>query len=435
MIDKHLRNLGLHRVEENLGEIAASALQQLKAAIKNSRIKSSYLKPGPTQGLGMLLCLDIGGTSTRCALFDPEGGGEWGVLFEAANTDLKPAGQDTPGASFKTFAAVVAKRIAESPAMQLLKAERLEIDGLGIVWSQAQTSVPKEWGIEALVYDRAHYAKGEWFIRDLLDGDPIGLPFREELTRQGLNVRRTIVSNDVVLTMLALPEAHAGMVMSTGLNATVLLAAEERRYIHNAQFGDQLQIDSKYRSTADFLEAGKTAHTIEFLSAGKFLPALFASHITKLHELGVKELQSVAAFLRANPKNLSFSAADMGDLLHKPAVFQARYGERMKIEPEALALLGTLSAALIKRAGKLGAIVGFASISTQFEECQNFTIALDSRLSRELRELRQTMEAALPTILPKGISAKFELLSPTATLGGEVSVPMLGLAQALAQTD
>ena len=379
------------------------------------------------------ILIDIGGTSTKVAVRRLSPGQReptWLVLFESPNDDFQEAG--ATGTGLLRFARAVAERTEK--AMKSAALAPAPAWGLGIVWSNAMINrlVPGE-GVHGQITSRKNYTKGEWFNADSKDGDSVSVPFCDAFTKVGLRIATVAVANDTPFTMKALVGADGGMVASTGMNATLVSEVGGSLVIHNAEMGTTCRVTPDMLSAGDRVSPGVPCTVIEQLIAGKFLPQTFAGHILALAKAGVVELTGIAQLLeqKGEAAFMHFQTADLSHLVLRPEKFSAAHPELGGLPPSTMAVLRELSQALILRAAKLAGLIAVSSVANQFSRKSAFTIALDSRLAREIPIFWAELQATVQRSVPSGKSAKLVLVDRLAVPGGALSVPMLGAAHAL----
>jgi hexokinase len=223
------------------------------------------------------------------------------------------------------------------------------------------------------------------------------------------------------------------------LNGTVAKTLRELRIsesddlvVCNAEIGGRMLIEEDYLSQADTI-GGEGRCTIEFLTSGKFLPTVFLSTIEYLSENGVPEFVDVVKFLneQGDQKERMFRSRHISALLEDDQ-------ERLREErpevfdfPEALPLLEALALRIVERSARLCAMVAYATVANRFDEKSDFKVALDSRLARAISFFRELLQQTLETITPEGKRIEVELLHGLDGVGGRITVPMQGAANAL----
>lgn len=450
--------------EKNFFSAESNLKQIVEIGKKMSALAGNFTKEAKFEALPSLipaqdantqheyaLLIDIGGTSTKVGIRQvlSPGREHWRLLFELKNIELKE--YEYSGNKFHAFCSLLAKRIRIYLDQAGFPREKLQ--ACGIVWSNAIENKfyikPKnlsseiaatEKCITGIVVQREFYGKGEWFIEDLKNGDDLGEIFEKSFADQGLNFISFLITNDTPLTMKSLTTADSGMVASTGLNGTLLKPLSDfvsgsasEKVICNAEMGGRFVLDDRFFSLADFAGAQKKATTVEQITAGRFLPFVFVSHVIELGNDKLDNLKELAKHLTelGEKRFFEFRARDLSLLLFDQVFFVARRTKKEYYSAEVLEILRELALQLILRSAKLCAVVALATISNQIEEKDDFLIALDSRLAREIPIFLETMEKTLKEITPAGKKINLNLVEPLAISNGKISVPMLGAARAL----
>lgn len=392
------------------------------------------------QAQSSVLAIDIGGTSTKAGLRFADG--RWKFLFEMPNKDLKIV--ESKRSAFACFAAILGQKIAE-----VFNSSQIKLDvvtSFGVVWSNAILNQKTSFGITGIVARRENYTKGEWFINDMRNGDDLGETLRQAFTEVGLTVKHLVITNDTPFTMTALNRSDAGVVASTGVNATILKSERELRLgqgdellICNSEIGNTFSLDSDVLSEGDCIESsdiagrGQVAGKIEFLIGGKFLPQIFAEHIVRLSKAGAKEFDKIAAYLEFGTNRYrEYSAADI-TLLLKASLreFLEKRKDPKLYSAECLESLQVLARAVTTRAAKLAAIVVYGSVCGQLILKDKLRVALESRLSREMPGFLETLKATTQELVGSHKTVEIILVEPLILSEGSISVPMQGAARAV----
>jgi len=440
-VKEHLEKLGFYNVEKQISEISQKIFYTFESlsslAANNIKLFPSLISAEQAQKFQTKsLIIDVGGTSTKVALRlhdQLDSIINWLFLFELPNQELFIAG---PEKAIERFAASLAIKIREKLAKLIIN--HMDIKALGIVWSNCLESraIPLK-GIGAVVSERSSYHKHEWFIDGLVDGDDLAQPFLNALKEREINIASLLIANDVPLTMKALPNSCSGLVVSTGLNGTLVYPVKDsgsvaRKVIFNAELGTHLMIDKAYLTPVDLSSEGALKESVQSLVAGGFLPALFDRYVVALAELGVSSFKIISPTLKGFPaagKTL-FQTQDLKNLIGAKQLVAKKLGTLSEI-PDLIDDLAVLSHEIIVRAARLAALLGFASICNQIQDSKELTIALDSRLAREIPIFWEIIKNQLSAFFPASKVAKLILLQPMETEGGQISVPMLGAAAAL----
>ncbi len=436
-IADHLRTIGFYRAEEAIGELCARAARMVKdagnpeAAEKFDKLPSCLSPQEATSQHPLVLTIDVGGTSTKAGVrfISQNSAPSWVLFFEIPNTDLD---DKKLGKSMHRFCSAIVENVVRAlPAHSIGKDQ---ISTCGVIWSNAvKNVVVPNAGVTGLVAQRAHYHKGEWYIADLKDGDDLGQIFVDAFAAHGIKISRYLLANDTPLTMKAGPGADAGMVLSTGLNGTIVDTVEGKLTICNAEMGGRMIIPEALRTEADFIGDDQPAELVEYLVSGKFLPRLFISYVNILAGRGVKEFQATNQFLQSlgTARWAYFTAEDISLLIKDQGLFITRRQGKGAFDAQALLALSELSREILTRAAKLAAVIAYATVSNQLALKNSFAIALDSSLCREIPPFRKTMNEQLKLIMPAGKEVQVLLLDRLMTKGGYISVPMQGTARAL----
>lgn len=375
-----------------------------------------------------VLAVDIGGTATKVGIRLNQNSKPWRVLLEDPNNSFDDS--SLSGGSLDRFATIVAKR-----TLAALKQHNINVSswGLGIVWSNAMNNpIIPGFGIDGVVTARDYYSKGEWFCRDVKDGDSVGQVFRNAFANCGMPISLTLVANDTPLTLKALPNAQSGMVVSTGFNATIVKNIGNGPVICNAETGTSFSVGTELVGPYDLISSNTRASIIEHLVSGQHLPKLFASHI-------MANASSIPAF-RELARHLSslgkaafefFAAPDLSNCLDKPEKFLEKCKAIAKLDLDQIPKYQTLVKDLLRRSARLSSIIAYASVVEQLDTNNSLTIALDSSLSRNIPFFWKTFQESLKEITPTGKNITLQLVDRQEAPGGILSVPMLGAANAL----
>lgn len=443
-----LKESGFYRMQEQTDALCAQAQEMNRLAGTRSDVPvfeafPSFIPSKRVQAcVSQELVIDIGGTSTKVGLrtCTESDGHSWNLLFEKKNDEFRPDDESGRSAhSFKVFVDLLSQAILEEARSSGVAVE--DIHYCGIIWSNAVTNrFDPEIGVTGIVASRSKYSKGEWFLRDLKDGDNLGELFTDALHEVGIPLRYLILSNDTVFTMTALPDSDAGMVASTGLNGTIVKelslfgeTQKDQDIICNGEIGGRFVIEDSLFSEGDWISDSQKARTIEDVTAGRFLPLIFVSHIRLLAENGVTELAPLLKYFESTEVNEweEYRAKDMALLfVDKPFFLERRKNPELYTR-EVLDILETLSHELYVRSAHLCSIVAYGTIANKIEEGKSFVIALDSRLSREVPLFRDQFNRSLEEILPETVVARVQLVEPLVLEDGKISVPMQGAANAL----
>lgn len=430
MLEDLLTRIGYFKIYENIsslkqiaGDIAINAGTEGNCALFPSYIPAkSASKKQET-----VLVIDIGGTSTKaCLRLCRDGETEWRFMFEYSNEDFEDSSIDAR--SIDRFFITLASRVSDYFKQSDVSGSNLS--ACALVWSNAIENQVVENGVTALVANIDLYRKGEWFNADLRNGDDLGEAFAKAMAKFGLPVDEILVANDTPLTMKAAENADAGMVASTGLNAT--LVTGRSAIICNGEVGGRFSVPNEFLSDADNVDEGLRAGTVEMLSSGAFLPRLFVSYVDLLAKNGCDEITDLAETLNSmgEDKWEVFDSRDMFFMMEDRNRFQLKHGD-LGISEQALDVIAELSSLLYQRGALMASLVAYASIYRQLEEKDNFIIALDSSLSRKVPVFWETFKQSLEGLMPEGKVAELELIRRVDLGEGRLSVPMIGAANAV----
>ncbi len=382
------------------------------------------------------LVLDIGGTSTKAAIrYVKDNQYHWKSLFEIKNVDLQLSCKNPRQASFSDYCHVLADEISSKLGDLNLKKEF----ALGVVWSNGLENyfLAESWGIGARVFNRKNYAKNEWFIQNLKEAEDLTPSFLSAFEGKGLAIDQFVITNDTPATLKAQIGAQAGMVLSTGLNITVLLKPQilgiesaEPFIICNSEIGNSVLVGKHFATEADLLPAGK-ADTIEHFASGKYFPILFQSYLLAAAKFGCKSLQSLAEYLEKIPDSLSLiRSRDLKDIVNGTNEYLDDSPLKdYLLEPKTKQALAEIAMSLIERSATIGAMLGAISVANILDVYPRPLIAFDSRLAREMPIFWEVYQQELSSCLPE---ARAMLLAPIKiSESQEISVPTQGLANTL----
>lgn len=400
-----------------------------------------------------IISLDIGGTYTRAALLrsTPTGEERWTTLFRAKHEQLVVGAKSEN--LFQALCLSLTERCFETLAE--LNIEAKDINGLGIVWSNAivSQSLPDSLknslgqrilGVSGKVTgkdnDGLFYKKGEPWNPDIHDGDDVGRAILESFLKAGFAIRAVTIANDTILTQKALPGATSGVVSSTGANATIVLKGETT--LRNTEIGNSLLIPPELQHPADKIES--KALTIEDLVAGVGMQPRLGLHISYLAEhfdIATKEFQNLknrlndvrALITKSANFPYVFKGKDLSALISRDFDrFLELRGDAAAIyeDPDLLELLHIIAKNIGLRAGKFAALLAYASVLNQLSnQGANLTVALDSSqahlINGYFESLTHTMRNLMHSKWPND-SVTVKLLNADPI----VTVPMRGAARA-----
>lgn len=363
----------------------------------------------PTPGATSLV-IDIGGTNFRATFetVDQRGRAQARVLLteRIANLGMPLDSGDSYGDFCRLSSERIAAELRDQP-----------IDALALGWSYPFTAIPSpdssRSGFDGVISSRVEgYKKGSIIITDLKDGDSVTAPLLAALGRRGVKPGCVIVGNDTVFTMKALPGCHAGVIASSGANATVVYDGN----ITNSELGAFSIVPGTALGIA---EQHLSNIRLEAPMSGKTLPLFFQANVKHLVE---------TRRLRASP----FVEKLLKDAPNADGVFEVASPELMsalvrgegpaELDPESLTILTQLALALEARAGSFAGLLCALSVCNLPVGPKR--IALDSSQARNfphyLEHLRETLN------MLDGLSS-VELLRPI----DEISIPTRGAFEAL----
>ena len=382
------------------------------------------------------LVIDIGGTSTKAGFRSFNGKENWNLLFDEKNDELRSSnGEEESLALFCKILGIHLHQALENQGLDFRT-----IKNFGIVWSNAMHNQPFEKGVTGFVADRDKYNKGEWFMAGLENGHDLGSEFISGFELEGFSVDSFIIANDTPLTLKALPGSSSGVVVSTGLNATILkngadLGLNPKNLdlmVCNGEIGGRFDIDESLLSAGDFIGADRPADTIEFLCAGRFLPALFINHLILLRS-DCSELEEVSEYLLdlGLDRFSEFRTKDLCLLIYDQKEFLKRRSQADIYSEASLDTMTELAKEIFIRSASLCSIVIYASIANLLDQADVFKVALDSRLGREVPIFWEHFLSSMDELSLGDSKVEIELINPIACNGGTISVPMQGAANAL----
>ncbi len=387
----------------------------------------------PTQTPCTTLLIDIGGTHTKVAVARAEDSFEF--LFDVPNESFRPAAPPT-GPALHVFFRTLLNRVVEIAPTLARSSIPVRV---GVIWSNQITTVPIETpslsGITGLVggLHDGGYRKREWFLDGLRDGDDIGREFQNALESSGINADVLVIGNDTVFTLFARPNSHAGVVISSGANCTLVgRGISGDRTIFNSELGGTLLVPDSMLSKGDLIFSATkkgASLAIEELCGGAWFTPLCASHIQALTAL--PEGSALVQMRNAiNAGALSLSNYALSALLRERASVPKEF---VNYDRSAIELLTELVEALVHRAGALAAVLTYLSVSTQLRGGnRNLNISLDSSMARHFVGYRESIEKHLKHLMPHDVTYSVHLVEPiNLAEGAEITVPMIGLARAL----
>jgi hypothetical protein len=419
--------LGVNRVRDHLSTIQALGEQMTANAptgsapccawdAGNIARQGSLASPSSTPRI----LLDLGGTHTKVATISPTG--EWQLLFDHNNEWFK--NQRAPSLSsiagfFRVLAHEIRQRIPQGVPVRV-----------GVIWSNQITTKRFETsttrGVTGIVsgLDSGGYRKGEWFLHDLVNGDDLGALLLCALHEQNIQPEVLVFGNDTLFTLFAAPSAHAGVVMSSGGNCTLVgTDATNKDDLFNSELGGMLLIPHQALSDGDLaLLKKKNASTLalEELCAGNWFAESVHTHleIASQYAEGAALRPLLQADLEISNRSLSAFIAK------EPNAF-------IQLDLETQTLLRDITSALIDRASLLAGLLTYLSVIDQVKAgLRKVTVSLDSSMARHFQGYLNGIQNAVNALRPKGVEISIELIHPIELPEGtEISVPMQGLAQ------
>lgn len=444
-----LSEAGYENIRRSIGDLAVRAREMAENA-GNPALKAdgfsrfeafpSYIPLlAPDVFPEAVLTIDIGGTFTKGAIRLRKGDNfEWRLLFHSRNEDFIEAANTHSDNSFECFATALAQHAQEQMLVAQVSPE--SISHCGIVWSNSIENKPADFGITALIVQREMYKKGEWFVEDLKNGTDLGQVFMDAFAPTRIGIGTLLIANDTPVTLTACEgNADAGMVASTGLNGTLVktlselgLAAATRAVICNAEIGGRMRLGAELVTEADLAACGESSVTIEYLSAGKFLPRCFTGTVELLAKSGINELQPFSRFAALSEGDSSqlFRSRHISSLLADQEVFRADFGE-WATSSEAVEALRVVAEKTVERSALLCGLVAYATVANRIADVGTATVAVDSRLAREMPLFLKVMQETAAGLMRDQGSISLQLLTGILTEKGKIAVPMQGAASAL----
>jgi hypothetical protein len=432
------RALGIHLVSENidtlvkLGESIVSNAASGRtpccawdAGSLTRRLSAKQSSPHHT------ILLDMGGTHTKVATKTRDGG--WALLFDHLNDWFEPKRDPKLPPLQGFFRTLVTELIATLPS---LRTSGLPLR-VGVIWSnQIKTrrfSKGITTGVTGIVhgYQSGGYRKGEWFLKGIHNGDDIGDLLLGEFTHAGITPEVLLLGNDTLFTLFAVPGAHAGVVMSSGGNCTLVGTSEsDRDELYNSELGGMFMLPESVLSAGDrqFAKSRNLLSlSLEELSAGNWFPHLVTAHILAAAQLAEgAPLSRMAAMLHKG--DLSINNRALCDLIAGQSEVFAAFSEDERLALQELVI------ALVNRAATLAGIMTYLSVVTQLKAgVKHAYISLDSSMGRYFPGYFDTMRRCIAQVTPPGCKVDTTLVHPIdLPHGGDISVPLQGAALALA---
>lgn len=378
------------------------------------------------------LVVDIGGTHTKTGLAVWQNGVvEWLTLFDVDNQRINcPSCQDLP---INCFIASLTKLINQELRQTDYTSE--QISAIGVIWSNAIECkrLTGEGGIRGIsgqitgIASNKSYRKGEFFVQQLKDGFNLSHAFISGFSAQQIKPRVFLVGNDTVFTLKATPGACAGMVASTGANAT---AVDQDNWIYNTEMGGLFPVPEQLLSDGDRQLIGRHGGkpiVLEDLIAGKWLPSLIEQQLQALAKICPEILADLIEVIDQNDRDTPLLfASDISALLNNQETENiAALAASNKQFPRQIVV--DLCKVMAKRAGKLASVMAHLALP-DFETGNAQILSLDSTQARLLPGYYENLCQGLSEL--RGENKKFEVVLQHPQ--GNITVPMQGLAAALA---
>jgi hypothetical protein len=390
----------------------------------------SLLSPSPAQPTrnSRVMVVDFGGTHTKVAVRSVDNSGKitWQLVCDVDNNEKSMYGGGAEGARKLTeFCKNLAIKVKDRGGVGAV------FDGVAVIWSNSATATRTQgdesdttWVGAAVADKSSNYRKGELYVTDLQDGDPVHQIVAAGLSRH-ICFKHLVCGNDTVFTSLALPGSRAGIVCSTGVNSTGIVDQQ----IYNLESG------RGWLALPEFLGVAEKANypsgiSVENLIGGseKFLPAVFKLHLQELTKIG-------APFdglpVGADDSAPAFDAVIISGYANTGLSAQASVADNIRHHVARL---------LHHRAGYLLAQLAYLSVWNQVNEqnsgtteAQTFPIAIDSTLLRGsavcLESFTQAIAVLNDRLKPRVVT--FKILQPRLLGDQQISVPTLGAAASL----
>jgi hypothetical protein len=381
------------------------------------------------------LLIDIGGSHTKVALIGLDQ--KIRILFDHPNEWFKPT-RFSSKRPIESFFSQLSQTISESVALRTHVDTPLRI---GLIWSNQLQSHPfhseTTQGTTGVVSgkDLGSYRKGEWFLDGLRNGEDLGRLFLASLAENQISCSVLVIGNDTVCTLFATANAHAGIVVSSGANCTLVgQGSRGESTILNSELGGLLMIPSELLSKGDVLYANTFSHgdvAFEELCAGKWFAGVVSAHIQALAQEPEGDLLKPLSNTLTT-KDIQLTNELISDLLRQPIGSIKELGS---LSYASLSALQVLAQALVNRAGMLAGVLCFLSVSNQkLTSLKSITASLDSSLARHLPGFFTSASKTFTSLLPSGVVGSLALVKPIDIgPGAELTPPMIGLARALKQ--
>ena len=419
---------------------------------------------------GDIIAIDIGGTHTKVAILkEGQENKDAEFILDENNDFFKdenyPLSDETKESNINKFIGRVVEQLSKKLRELYPENDHIldNIKGLSVIWSNAVKSQEiksdKIKGITGIVEGvKKFYQKGEWFTNDLEDGVDLGQIFIDKFSKYGMeNLTTFCIGNDTVFTQLALNEADAGVVNSTGGNATAVGPDGE---IYNLESGAGITIKQSELSEVDlefFKECGYiTSETedfecpIQYLASGNWLDKMLNKYVVKISDVISQDFKddnnplkilvdNIRAYKKNNPnaKSQYIGNKMISSILKGEDPFYGMY------DNVTLEYLTQICKEVVDRAAYAGAFILYSSIAHRItgdnydkNGDEKLIIALDSSLARNMREYNKAFihDYFLNQLVKNKNVEVVELKPIKITCGGteyEISVPLQGAFNAI----
>lgn len=430
---KALQTLGIGRIVGGLKELTLQAARLVRNAVRHNGSGCEQQASGieavscsPTKDTRVLV-IDIGGSHTKVGYRSVDSKGN--VVFQKI-ADFKHEELNYGDATHSM------QKYSEN-LMDKLK-ERLGGDlnfsGVSVVWSNGMTAADPldgKKGNSGVVADRAKsYNKGEFFCRDLKDGDNILQFLSAAMGKKGIKSDVLLIGNDTVFTLNAGEGFTGGVVCATGANGTIVKLRGKKLMIFNAESGANFIVPTNMLTKAeiDFLTKSKEKACLEFFCAGGKMGQLFEANVQEMAGKKVGGFKVAADLIRSNKTGTPLFTPEAITALAKSDYVKFRSLVSTNLTDPDLKELSKLAFAMEERAGVCGAILSYMSIIHQAKGGGSFKVALDSTIAKYSPVFMKVAQETLEKMLKKiNASAKIVLMKAE----GEFSVPMMGAANSI----
>jgi hypothetical protein len=379
----------------------------------------------------LCLLMDMGGTHTKVGYRDASG--TWTPILDHHNDWFESKRDPALPLLQAFFRTLLSETVNACP---LLTTTPLPIR-LGVIWSnQVKTKrfdTGRTRGVTGLVhgFQSGGYRKGEWFLKGIKNGDDIGEVLLNECERLSLSPEVMILGNDTLFTLFAVKGAHAGVVMSSGGNCTLVgVTTEDKDELYNSELGGMFMLPENVLSAADYAfmkTRAISSLSLEELSAGTWFPAMVAAHIAQAATTPEgSTLKQVTSDIAS--KELVITNRALSGLLRGTETIFSSYPEPIR------ATLQTLVSSLVDRGATLAGLLCYLSVINQVKAgLRHAVVSLDSSMARHFPGYLDGIKRTCSALVPTGITIEICLLSPIQLKEGlEISVPLQGAAAALA---